>query len=109
MKEIIGLALILTLATISFGQATTPEATAKGLWNTWKQNDKTTAAKFARAKVISFIWKFNISKFEMDDYCNKYKGETHCFYRDNDGGVLNLTMTKFGKTWKAKSVIYVLD
>jgi len=108
MRKIITIALILTFATITFGQTNTPEATAKGLWNAWKQNSKTTAAKFASAKVISFVWKYDISEFEMEN-CSKFDGEMHCFYRDTNGGVLNLTMTKIGNNWKAKSVIYVLD
>ena len=108
MKKIIILALILTFTTITFGQKNTPEATSIGLWNAWKQNNKTTAAKFASAKVISFFWKYDNSEFEMEN-CDKYNDETHCFYRDTNGGVLNLTMTKIGNNWKAKSAIYVVD
>ena len=108
MKKLLSLGLILVFTLTTFGQATTPESAAKSLWNAWQANDKTTAAKYATPKAINFIWKEKISEYELEN-CDKYDGKTHCFYRHNSGGVLNLTMQKVGKTWKAVKVEFFLD
>jgi hypothetical protein len=106
MKKIIGLVWILVLTSISFGQANMPESAAKGLFNAWKNNNRTEAAKYAPSKVIDMLWKETNAEYEFES-CSKSEKQMHCWYRQDGGTSLNLTMIKTGAFWRVKSIIWV--
>lgn len=84
-------------------QIQTPEsAAAKGLFSAWQRDDRVSAAQFATKKAIDH----RKDKYHFEN-CSKYSGATHCWYRNEDGGSLNLKMTKAGPAWKVESMEFV--
>ena len=86
----------------------TAESAAKGLFAAWQANDRTSAAKYATKKAIDYLFDPSNSrdKYQFES-CSRYSGAMHCWYRNDDGGSLNLTMIKAGKSWKVNSMEFV--
>jgi hypothetical protein len=108
MNKIMSIVLILAFSVFSFGQADTPVSTAKGLFDAWQKNNKTMATKYAMPKAIEYL--FDSANKQADykfESCAKYNGLMHCWYRNENGSSLNLTMMKVGKSWKVKSMEWV--
>lgn len=89
-------------------QLETPESTAKGLFSAWQENNKASAAKYATKKAIDYLFDLSNSrdKYEFEN-CSKASGAVHCWFRNSDGGSLNLTMTRTGKSWRVNSMEFV--
>ena len=89
-------------------QLETPESTAKGLFSAWQENSKASAAKYATKKAIDYLFDLSNSrdKYEFEN-CSKDSGAVHCWFRNDDGGSLNLTMIKTGNLWKVRSMEFV--
>lgn len=89
-------------------QQNTPEAGAKALFSAWQNGDKAIAARYATRKAIDYLFDQSNSKDKYHfENCSKYNGTTHCWYRNDDGGSLNLKMTKAGPAWKVESMEFV--
>jgi cobyrinic acid a,c-diamide synthase len=83
MKKILSAALILTFATITFGQTATAESTAKGLFNAWQKHNRTTAAKFATPIAVKQMFKFMYQENAIGfKECNEENGATTCVFSD---------------------------
>ncbi len=113
MKKIISLALILTFATITFGQTATAEATAKAFYSAWELKDKAKIAKLSTLKVqklrsIKYPPKDGDGFDYYFDGCSDEfkKGVFYCTWRDKEFewvGV-SLTVQKVGKSFKVTNL-----